>query len=412
MASINPLPTSFTMYPSRVARFTVFSAICFLLVPTSFLRGAEPFRYPEGTHGQAELKYRNGLPVLTVAGTPEEMGEQIAVLTAQPLQRLVKYPQEMLRKSGLGFLMPQLVKMGNSLLPQFPPDYRKELDAMVKQTGVERDLAVLGNTLPDIVKLAGCSTLIVESDRCTVGGPLFGRNFDFPTLGFLHEYTLVMVYRPKGKHAFVSIGFPGMLGCISGMNDAGLAVATLEVYATSDGSPRLDAKGIPYTMCFRRLLEECTTVAEAEKLLRSMPRTTMNNLAVCDKRGGAVFEITPRNVVVRRGDAGLCACTNHFRSKDLCVPKEMICERYPKLVDTPAEIVANRVPTNGDAPRTPRLSLADVARKLNAANQGDLTLHTMVFEPASLRLHLAFGKTPSSAMPLKQLELAPLFKGG
>jgi hypothetical protein len=239
---------------------------------------------------------------------------------------------------------------------------------------------------------------------------LFGRNLDFPTLGFLHEYTLVTVYRPKGKHAFVSIGFPGMLGCISGMNDAGLAVATLEVYATKDQSPRLDPKGVPYTLCFRRLLEECTTVAEAEQLLRSLPRTTMNNLAVCDKKGGAVFEITSRNVVVRRADDGLCACTNHFRSKDLCVAKEMICDRYPRLLDTPAEILAEKIRANGQAPALSRLGLADVARKLNASNQGDLTLQTMIFEPASLRLHLAFGKTPSSALPLKPLDLAPLFK--
>jgi hypothetical protein len=383
-----------------------------LLLPSAFQRApaAEPFRYRQGTHGAGELKYRNGLPVLTVAGTPEEMGEQIAVLTAQPLQRLVKYPQEMLRKTGLGFLLPQIVKLGNSLLPQFPEDYRKEMDAMVKQTGVERDLAVLGNTLPDIMKLGGCSTLIVEPERCAAGGPLFGRNLDFPTLGFLHEYTLVMVYRPKGKHAFVSVGFPGMLGCISGMNDAGLAVATLEVYAANDGSPRLNAKGIPYTLCFRRILEECTTVAEAEQLLRSLPRTTMNNLAVCDKKGGAVFEITSRNVVVRRGREGLCACTNHFRTKDLCVPKEMICDRYPRLVDRAPEGASGKSDSNDPPAPRPRLGLTEVARKLDAANQGDLTLHTMIFEPAALRLHLAFGKTPSSALPLKPLDLAPLFK--
>jgi hypothetical protein len=397
---------------SLTTRIALLALLCALLLPSSFSRApaAEPFRYQEGTHGPAELKYRQGLPVLTLEGSPEEIGTQVAVLTAQPLQRLVKFPQEILRKSGVGFLMPQLIKVSNAMLPQFPSDYRKEMDAMVKQTGVERDLAVLGNTLPDILKLAGCSTLIVERDRSAAGGPLFGRNLDYPTLGFLHEYTLVTVYRPKGKHAFVSIGFPGMLGCLSGMNDAGLAVATLEVYAAKDGSPRLDPKGVPYTLCFRRLLEECTTVAEAEQLLRSLPRTTMNNLAVCDKKGGAVFEITSKNVIVRRPDDGLCACTNHFRSRDLAVPRQMVCDRYPRLLDMEKEILAAKARSNGSATSLPKLSVADVARKLNAANQGDMTLQTMVFEPASLRLHLACGKTPSSALPLKLLDLVLLFK--
>src|SRR5205085_6318195 len=109
--------------------------------------------------------------------------------------------------------------------------------------------------------------------RSATGQPLFGRNLDYPTLGFLHEYTLVTVYRPTGKHAFVSIGFPGFIGCLSGMNDAGLTIAILEVYQTRDESPAFDAQGTPFALCFRRVLEECSTAAEAEALLRSMKRT-------------------------------------------------------------------------------------------------------------------------------------------
>jgi hypothetical protein len=55
------------------------------------------------------------------------------------------------------------------------------------------------------------------------------------------------------------------------------------------------------------------------------------------------------------------------------------------------------------------LGLADVVKHLHAANQGPATMQTMVFEPDALRLHLAFGKGPSSTLPLKTLELAPLF---
>jgi hypothetical protein len=34
----------------------------------------------------------------------------------------------------------------------------------------------------------------------------------------------------------------------------------------------------------------------------------------------------------------------------------------------------------------------------------------MIFEPVPLKLHLAMGSAPSSALPLKTLELAPLLK--
>ena len=57
------------------------------------------------------------------------------------------------------------------------------------------------------MKMGGCSTLVVEPGRSAVKGPLFGRNLDYPTLGFLQDYTLVTIYRPRGRHAFASIGF-------------------------------------------------------------------------------------------------------------------------------------------------------------------------------------------------------------
>ena len=40
------------------------------------------------------------------------------------------------------------------------------------------------------------------------------------------------------------------------------------------------------------------------------------NLAACDRQRAAVFEITPRHVVVRMAEDHLLACTNHFRTPD------------------------------------------------------------------------------------------------
>jgi hypothetical protein len=81
------------------------------------VRAGEPFRFPEGKHGQGELKYRNGVPVLTVSGTPKEIGEQVAALIAQPSARLLKYPREVLTHfaspAGVKVLWPRFVQKAN-----------------------------------------------------------------------------------------------------------------------------------------------------------------------------------------------------------------------------------------------------------------------------------------------------------
>jgi predicted choloylglycine hydrolase len=156
--------------------------------------------------------------------------------------------------------------------------------SVARASGVDRNLLVLVDTLFDMQKLWGCSALMIEPERSATHAPLFGRNLDFPPFGRVHENSLVTVYRPRGKYGLPSIGFPGLHGCASGMNEKGLAIAWLDVYSVRDGSPAFDPAGIPLVSCFRRVLEECATLEEAEKLVRSLRRTRSANLAVCDRQ--------------------------------------------------------------------------------------------------------------------------------
>jgi isopenicillin-N N-acyltransferase-like protein len=382
----------------------MFARVCFVVAlawpfsnvcPIAHLVAAEPFHYPPGQSGKGSLRIIDGVPVLHVRGTPQEMGEQLGVLVLKPASGLTKLADGFLNQRGWDKLYPVILKTGGLMRPQFPRDHLDELTAAARASGWSEELLVFGNTIPDLRKLGGCSALIIEPSRSAAGGPLFGRNLDWPPFGPIHEYAFVAVYQPAGKLAFASVTYPGMLGVGSGMNERGLSLADLTVNDANDGSPKLDVTGTPYTLALRRVLEECSTVAEAEKLLRSLKRTTRQNVAICDRQGGAVFEITPRNVVVRTAVEGVCACTNHFRTAALAM--SMRCDRYDTLDKSRA---------------LAKLNVADVAKQMDAVNQGAWTLQTMVFEPAALKLHVAFGKGPATRLPLHTLDLRALFANG
>lgn len=363
------------------------------------LQGAEPFRYPEKKHGTGELRYVNDIPVLTVSGTPEEIGAAVGVLAVKPAPKALDYPRGVMNYFSAGFLWNVVLSQGREMVRHFPEDYRIELEAMTKSSAASADKLIAGNTLFDIKKIVLCSALMVEGERSKTGGPLLGRNLDYPSLGYIHEYSLVTVYRPTGKRAFVSLGFPGLVGCLSGMNDAGLSVAVLEVMAARDGESRFDPKGIPYALCFRRVLEECATIDEAKALMEKLPRTTMLNMVVADKDRVGTFEITPKTVVFRPAEKGVCSCTNHFCTEVRPEKKVDVAYSYDRfdLLERVREL---------KAPQGPE----DIRRKLHAVSLGDLTLQTMVFEPATLKLHVSFGEGPSSRRPLRTVELAPLLK--
>ncbi len=348
--------------------------------------------FREGHAGKAELKYINGLPVLSVAGTPEEIGRQKAELTADVVRTISDYPRRLLERSNRKDRLARYLEMAKELVKQLPDEYRDELRAFADESGIDRDMGVLGNTLPDIYRNISCSSLIVEPEKSATGGPLFGRNLDFYTLSLLDKYGIVTVHRPTGKHAFVSIGFPGLFGCLSGMNDAGLALAVHEDFLAHDGAPIYNPKGMPYTFCFRKILEECTTVEEAEKLLRETERTTILSLAVCDRENSVVLEMTPKSVVARGPSNGILACTNHFRTDELAV--FTWCPRYNKLIQSR---------------KFDQMTLDDVAEKMKEVCMGRMTVQTMIFEPVPLNVHVAIGDCPSAELPLKLLELGPLF---
>lgn len=358
---------------------------------------AEERVFTEGAHGKGSLRYVQNVPVLTLAGTPEEMGQQQAALVSGAIRPLLEMPRKILGNHGVKYdlVLPLAAAAARGMAGNAPQRYRTEIDTLAKAAGVDANLLYVGNSLVELRRMGGCAAFLVEPAQSATGEMLFGRNFDFPTFGVLDKYSCVMIVRPEEGHAFASVTVPGFIGVVSGMNDAGLAIATLDVYSSADGAPVFDLRGVPLALTYRRILEECSSVEEAQTLLESTQRTTYMNLAVADRKSAVVFEITPKSVGVRRPEGQVLRCTNHFELPDLTT--NVGCLRYYTLGKL-AEFKGEQ-----------KYSLAEVQRAMHAVNQGEMTFQTMVFEPAALRLNVVFGPGPVSNQPLHALELAPLF---
>lgn len=350
-------------------------------------------RFPVTKQAGGEIRDIGGIPVMILSGTPEEIGTQQGKMVGPFVKPLLNFPRDFLKRNRMDARWPLVVTASKYLLKKTPKSHQQELQAVVKASGLDGDLVAVANTMLELRRMGGCSTQVISKQRSKTGGVLFGRNFDFPPMGVLDKFGVVTIYRPKGKRAFVSVGFPGLLGVISGMNDAGVTVATLDVYRTKDGSPMFDIAGTPMMFTFRRILEECGSVAEAEKLLRKAKHTTWMNLTVCDKKTSRVFEMTPKSVVARKPIDGLLTCTNHFRSEELCTSKE--CRRFRALLKSD---------------KLAKLGVDDLAKSMHSANQGAWTIQTMIFEPQTLKLHVSLKNPPTSARKLTTIELSPLFK--
>jgi predicted choloylglycine hydrolase len=350
--------------------------------------------YPEAKHEGGELKYVDGVPVLILEGSSEQIGEAYAELGVKQIDKLIAKTDQFAKSIGMEKIFPVVLKGSAVMYDRFPPHHQKEMDALVKKSKIDRNLLIFANCVPDIHKLGGCSTLVVEPNRSSTKAPLFGRNLDWPPFENLPDYTLVVVFKEKGKRPVACVTLPPLLGCLSGMNDAGLCLTINEINRSKDNSDSFNPEGMPMLFLFRKILEECSTVAEAEKMLNDHKRTTYWCLTACDKKGGCVFEVTPANVVRRDGLEGVCCCTNHFRTEQLSVTTK--CIRYPKL---------EAIQKSKDA-----LGVAEVIKGLDAVNQGPGTMQSMVFEPEPRVLHLSYASGKSATkQPYHKIDLGAIF---
>lgn len=278
-------------------------------------------------------------------------------------------------------------------LPFMPDRYRAELEALARGARLREDEVVLANTFLDLSRAARCSAVIVTGEATAEGRALLARNLDFPHLGVAHKATIIKVCHSHSpdRHGYVAVGWPGMVGVLSGMNDAGLCIATL----VSESQKGVKT-GIPHPMMYRRILEECTTPQEALHLVRTCPRTCANNLAVAAPSGAPlVIEFTADQVAVRRPQRGVLVAANSFRSPDLMPRPTPFSERYGLL-----ERLAAR--SHG------RIAVADLERMLRAVQMPEQTLQSIIFEPARRRLYLAAGQVPAAGGTFRVIDCAAL----
>lgn len=331
------------------------------------------------------------VPLLRVKGSPHDMGtaqgEQLG-----PTVRLLheKYLTPFIAGNGQK-VMARLA--ANSFAALSLPEHRDEVSALATAAGVDGRDTMLAQCFLDLTPMTACSTVTLPASASPDGIARFGRNLDFPSLGVADKYTALLVYKPTGRYAFASIGWPGMIGVLTGMNEHGLTLANMEVTR----SPRIPT-AMPYTLLYRAVLERCRTVDEAIAFLEKTPRQTPNNLMLMDATGDrAAVELTPESVVVRRADApsSPVVSTNHQRGAALAESATGRCDRYDYLR---AQSLADDGKVDVDA-------IEAMLRRVG----GSMTLQSMVFEPSTRAMYLAAGAN-APTKPFTRVELAPLFK--
>ena len=230
----------------------------------TLIRPAQKARQVE--HGR--MMWDQGQRVVLLKGTPEQVGtahrrllaDQIA-LNRDSVLYLVGIAQTM--RTGR-WAMDDLRRAWTRLEPFIPDDHKIEMAAMASARRFTIEEAQLTNIFPELFHCSGFAVF----GKATEDGKLYhGRVLDYMTKIGLQDASGIFVIAVDGKIPFVTVGYAGFIGSVSGMNAKQVSLGEMG----GGGEGKWD--GVPMSILMRRAMEECSTLDEVMKLWSGSPRT-------------------------------------------------------------------------------------------------------------------------------------------
>lgn len=293
-----------------------------------------------------------------------------------------------------------------------PKDLRLEIEGVAAGGNVPQNFVYLINYFDDLfrVRLQQCSGFIFKDDG---GNYEMAINLEYGIL--LKELMKTCIFRHTwAPTPFLSVGSPGYIGVLRGMNAEGVTLG----YFTSHASD-VTKQGLPQSLLLRQAISG--KFADFKSVISEIkfgPRTIGSNVLVCSKDKAAAMELSAKRHRVRKLTKEPLIVTNHpvtIEMQNFYRP-----EKWMKGSEASAHLLTTEYSKSRykriekllseKAPTTP-----DDALKILADDGvcNKTTVKSNIFDPANLTVYCAVRKD-GEGPPAAKGTLVPirLFPGG
>jgi hypothetical protein len=411
-------------------KFKLHFLVLFLLsFATSIVFAAEHEMATVGNRQEIDGGWKEkqgGITVVALTGDDYARGFQHGMLLRDEYREMLASlyqtasMRQMLEQSNAkaGVFGPELSLIAAMMLrpmcKDVPTDVLAELQGLADglagkwQAGADYLPLLVLNIGPDLLGISGnCSSIVVMPERG--GETLLGRNLDMEFWNGWDSFRTIFVVKPDKGYAHVSLGWPGLVGVCSGMNEQGVALV-YHIVSTKDTA----TSGIPIWFLNRKALLEADDAAKAAKILTMEPRMGGGSIVVlADKNGNAeVVELTAHHGFERFAHNGLVVASNHFfgsATREVSYDASRSSQlRYDRMIElappqggpaSPVDLI-NILRNNYD----PDLKIDEPVGQLMG---WDINLQSMVFAPKALRFWMADGEASAAQSAYLAFEYQP-----
>ncbi len=315
-----------------------------LAIAACVCAAAEPVTCEGGTRERI-----NGYVVLSLKGTPAQMGRQHGLLLKPYVQRMIR--DLLLEGEASDPAEHRRLVAGAMVMERYlGPEFRRELRALAEAAQVDyRDLVLAQlfgdvqrasrrtvsatprrrarSTSPSVAPEPGpslprpnwpaepwaqCTSYAVFGPATATGECIVGRNMDFWDHGVSSWGAVLIHFRPSRGIPFVTTSWAGIINGWTAMNVAGIVSANNSSFDGKSDS----LEGLSTCFMVRKVAQYAHTVAEGVEIVQSTPRACGTNLIVAGGRppNAAIVEFDHEAVAVRWAEEGAVWADNSFVS--------------------------------------------------------------------------------------------------
>jgi dienelactone hydrolase len=206
--------------------------------------------------------------VLLLAGSPYEIGFQHGKMLKAEVRQIVKRVLTLVQQAEIagvkGYSSGTLEQAWARTSQFIDKRYQEEMHGLADGADLDLNDVQLANVFPELFH---CSGFALFKTATTDGRLLHGRILDYMTEVGLQNCAVIIVTQPDNYNAFVNVGYAGLIGSVTGMNDRQISIGEMG----GDGQGKWD--GVPMSFLIRKTLEEANSLSQAVEIFRVMPRT-------------------------------------------------------------------------------------------------------------------------------------------
>lgn len=176
----------------------------------------------------------------------------------------------------------------------------------------------LGHAMQEYM-LVGCSSFAVWDTLSADSSLLVARNFDFWVGDDFARNKLVTFCYPEKGYRFASVGWAGMSGVLSGMNEKGVTVTLNAAKSVPPGASKT-----PVSIIAREILQYAANIDEAYTIALKLDAFVSESLLIGSAEDGkaAIIEKSPKSTILYSPEGNKIISTNHYQSPEFLADED------------------------------------------------------------------------------------------